>query len=110
MDRKFHVAQKICKRGEYFPKGTKSRFPPIYCPGYGLNNPQFSFTGSSGVASPKICGWGQTIWGWGKMFDFRRITLFCLEKRLSNHKMTMFSKHLVGHGPFGPPGYTYDWQ
>jgi len=29
-------------------------------------------------------------WGAGKMFDFRRITLFCLEKRLSKHKMTAF--------------------
>jgi len=37
------------------------------------------------------------------MFDLRRITLFCLEKRLSKHKMTMFSKHLGGHGLFGPP-------
>jgi len=36
------------------------------------------------------------------MFDFRRKTLFCLEKRLSKHKMTMFSKNLGGHGPFGP--------
>jgi len=27
----------------------------------------------------------------GKMFDIRRITLFCLEKRLSKHKMTIFS-------------------
>jgi len=31
-----------------------------------------------------------SIWG-AKMFDFRRITLFCLEKRLSKHKMTIFS-------------------
>jgi len=52
----------------------------------------------SGVASPKI-------WG-GKMFDFRRIT-FYLEKRLSKHKITIFSKNLGGHGPFGPPGYAY---
>jgi len=37
------------------------------------------------------------------MFDFRRITLFCLEKRLSKHKMTIFSKNFVVHGPFGPP-------
>jgi len=29
------------------------------------------------------------------MFDFRRITLFCLEKRLSKHKVTIFSKNLV---------------
>ena len=28
------------------------------------------------------------------MFDFRRMTLFCLEKRLSKHKMTIFSKTL----------------
>ena len=41
------------------------------------------------------------------MFDFRRIILFCLEKRLSKHKMTILSKHLGGHGPFGPPGYAY---
>ena len=38
------------------------------------------------------------------MFDFRRITLFCLEKRLSKHKMTIFSKNLRGsHGPLGAP-------
>ena len=45
----------------------------------------------SGVASPKI-------WG-AKMFDFRRITLFCLENRLSNHKRTIFSKILGGSWP-----------
>jgi len=33
------------------------------------------------------------------MFDFRRITLFSLEKRLSKHKMTIFSKPFGGHGP-----------
>jgi len=41
------------------------------------------------------------------MFDYRRITLFCLEKRFSKHKMTIFSKNFGGHGPFGPPGYAY---
>ena len=30
----------------------------------------------------------------GKMLDFRQITLFYLEKRLSKHKMTIFSKTL----------------
>jgi len=40
------------------------------------------------------------------MFDFKRITLFCLEKRLSKHKMTIFSIKLGGHGPFAPPGYA----
>jgi len=40
---------------------------------------------------------------WGtKLFDFRRITPFCLEKRLSKHKMTIFSKNFGGHGPFDP--------
>jgi len=41
------------------------------------------------------------------MFNFRRITLFCLEKRLSKTKRTIFSKHFGGHDPFGPPGYAY---
>ena len=51
---------------------------------------------SSGVATQKFGG--------SKMFDFRRITLFCLKKRLSKHKMTIFFKILGGHGP---PGYAY---
>jgi len=33
------------------------------------------------------------------MFDFRRITLFCLEKRLSKYKMTICSKNLWGMAP-----------
>ena len=45
---------------------------------------------------------GQTLLGGGKMVDFRRIALFFLEKRLSKHKMTIFSENLGGHGPFGP--------
>jgi len=37
------------------------------------------------------------------MFDFRRITLFCLEKRLSKHKITIFSKNLRGaKAPLAP--------
>jgi len=52
-----------------------------------------------GVASLKIRGRA-------KMFDFRRITLFCLEKRLSKHKITIFCGGC--HGPFVPhPGYAY---
>jgi len=50
---------------------------------------------TSGVASPEILG--------GKMFDFRRITLFCLEKHLSKHKMTIFSKNLGRAWPLRPP-------
>ena len=38
------------------------------------------------------------IWGgqniWGEQNVFRRLTLFCLEKRLSKHQMTIFSKNL----------------
>jgi len=60
---------------------------------------------TSGVASPKF-GEGQKRWG-SKMFDTRRITLFSLQKRLSKHKMTIFSKNLGGHGPFAPPDYAY---
>jgi len=42
------------------------------------------------------------------MLDFSRITLFCLEKRLSKHKMTMFSKNLGGAmAHLAPPGYAY---
>jgi len=54
------------------------------------------------VAWPK-----QTFWPPHKMFDFRRITLFCSEKRLSKHKMIIFSKNLGGYDPFDPPGYAY---
>jgi len=45
--------------------------------------------------------------GGAKIFDIRRITLFCLENRLSKHKMNMFFKNLGGHGPLAPPGYVY---
>ena len=44
---------------------------------------QYLFPGYQWRSHPKN-------WGRGKMFDFRRITLFCLEKRLSKHKMTAF--------------------
>jgi len=50
-------------------------------------------------SQPKNLG-SKKFWG-DKMFYFRRITLFCLEKRLSKHKMTMFSKIWGGHGAFG---------
>jgi len=44
---------------------------------------------------------GQKILG-AKMIDFRLITLFCLEKRLLKHKMTILSKHLGGMAPLPP--------
>jgi len=38
------------------------------------------------------------------MFDFRRITPFCLEKHLSKHKITIFSELLgAGIAPLAPP-------
>ena len=37
------------------------------------------------------------------MFDFKRVTLFCLEIHLSKQKRTIFSKNFGGHGPFRPP-------
>jgi len=58
---------------------------------------------TSGVASPKI--WGGEKNEGGKMFDTRRITLFSWQKRLSKHKMTIFSKNFVGAWPLYPsPG------
>jgi len=53
-------------------------------------------------SQPKNLGGAKKIGG-VKMLDFRRITLFCLEKRFSTHKMTTFSENLGGHGLFGPP-------
>jgi len=41
------------------------------------------------------------------MFDFRRITLFCLEKRFSKHKISIFSKNLGGMASLALPGYAY---
>jgi len=61
----------------------------------------FSQTAVSGVASQKFGG-GDKQFGGAKMFYFRRITLFCLEKRLSKHKMSMFSKNLGGMAPLPP--------
>jgi len=40
--------------------------------------------------------------GGSKMFDFRRITLYCLEKCLSKNKMTVFKK-FGGPWLIGPP-------
>jgi len=46
-------------------------------------------------SQPKNLG-GAKSFGAGKMLDFWRITLFCLEKRLSRHKMTIFSRNFLG--------------
>jgi len=76
-------------------------------PGGGRFAPLPPVSYASGVARPEIWGEAKNLVG-GKMFDFKRITLFCLEKRLSKHKMTIFSKNLRGLGPFGPAGYAYE--
>ena len=58
----------------------------------------------------KCLTWGAEQWrsqpknlGGGKMFDFGRITLFCWEKRLSKHKITIFLKICWGQCLFAPP-------
>jgi len=43
------------------------------------------------------------------MFDFRRITLFCLEKRLSKHKVTVCSGNLGGAMVPLPPSWLCQW-
>jgi len=56
---------------------------------------------SISVANPKI--WeGPKILG-AKVFDFWRITPFCMGYRLSKHKTTICSENLVGTCPFRPP-------
>ena len=48
--------------------------------------------------------------GGAKMFDYRRITLSCLEKRLSKHKITIYSKNFGGSmAPLAPTVYAYGW-
>jgi len=46
--------------------------------------------------------------GGAKMFDFRRMTLFCLEKRYQSTKWLYFLKICWGHGPSASSGYAYD--
>jgi len=53
---------------------------------------------ASGVVSPKFGG--------SKIFDFRRVTVFCLGHRFSKHKMNGHAKTLGGPWLHGPPGYV----
>jgi len=46
------------------------------------------------VAQPAQKFGGSKKFGGAKMLDFRRITLFFLEKCLSKHKMSIFSKNI----------------
>ena len=59
-------------------------------------------------SQPKNWG-GKNFWR-AKMLDFRWITQFCLEKRVSKHKITIFSKNLGAWPLCSPPGYAYDWK
>ena len=46
--------------------------------------------------------------GGAKMFDFRRITLFCLENASQSTKWLLFPKIWGGPWPLlPPPGYAY---
>jgi len=47
------------------------------------------------------CVPAQNLGGAQNVWFYSRITLFCLEKRLSKRKITIFFKHLGGHDPFG---------
>jgi len=42
------------------------------------------------IAGPGAVAQPAPKFGGAKVLDFRRITLFCLEKRLSKHNMTIF--------------------
>ena len=61
----------------------------------------------SSITSPKICGTKNLVVA--KMFDFRRITLFCLWYRLSKHKWLYVLNICGGTWPttVGPSGYAY---
>jgi len=57
-------------------------------------------------SQPKNLGRAKKFWG-GKMFHFRRIALFCLVKRLSKQKMTIFSENLGAWLLSPSPVYVY---
>jgi len=44
------------------------------------------------------------------MYDFMRIILFCLEKRLSKHKMTIFPRTKGGAWPLRPPWLAFPFN
>ena len=39
---------------------------------------------------------------WGKYFEFKRATVFCLWNHLSRNRKKRNSRNFRGHGPFGP--------
>jgi len=59
------------------------------------------------LGSGKQCCSQPKILEGAKMFDFRRMALFCLGYRLSKHKMTIYAKNFGWAWPLGPRGYTY---
>jgi len=69
------------------------------------SGPNHSGAGSSARqwrSQPKIF-WGAKKFVVAKMFDFRRIALFCLGYRLSKNKMTTYAKNLESPWPPGRP-------
>jgi len=90
----------------------------IYVPEVVMQNSGSVVVGNTGVVNATLRGYERgykTVaspaqkfgegkkFGGAKMFDFWRITLVCLEKRLSKHKMTIFSKHFWGAWSLWPP-------
>ena len=88
----------LCVASLVFP--TFSVFKVVY------HEHPFAFSSS---AMSAVVGGTTNFWG-AEMFDFRRTTLFCLEKRLSKHKMTICSKNLGGVAPLPTPVYAYVCQ
>jgi len=93
----------------------------IYVPEVVMQNSGSVVVGNTGVVNATLRGYERgykTVaspaqkfgegkkFGGAKMFDFWRITLVCLEKRLSKHKMTIFSKHFWGAWSLWPPWLT----
>jgi len=76
-----------------------TRVPGTYILGV-RRTPNQTDSDISSVASSKILG--------AKMFDFMRITLYCLGYCLSKHKKTICSKNFLGAWPLCSPGYAYE--
>jgi len=82
--------------------------PPTKSPPHHKQARCWRLTGYSFVAYHKQWRSQPKNWG-GKMFDFKQIALFCLEKRPLKHRITIFFKHLGGAmALLPPPGYVYD--
>jgi len=61
-----------------------------------------SFANKKAILPKWNLGWPAQKFGWVKMFDFRRATIFCLRYCLLKHKITGYSKNLAGPWPSSP--------